>query len=322
MSTAAKLLKLKWELSNAESLREFKSWYTKKWKRDYPDLYEPRLFEKFNFKNMARRYIRRRRRRLTAKRAIALVSPIKAKRARYSKARSYKRKSKREMFSPATLTHPVGSSTSKNRTRTFNSTADGFQTRTLNIHELSVLSGSDNNRIDERQRDITNVRGWSIHAEIFNKSARPLYLHCAVVMPRGGSLITSSGWFRGEGQTRSVNADSGLSSLEWNNLGINSDEYVILKHKKYIITGGVDDADVQTFGKVNNNYKSNLRTLNFWVPFNRQLRYEDKSGTNCETKVFLVVWCDIMFSDAASLPIVNVLRWNCQETMYFKEPRN
>jgi len=212
-----------------------------------------------------------------------------------------------------------GTSTTK-RDRTFFIENQALSTRTLYVRNLTDIERTTTNDIDKRQRDIVNFRGVKLCFEIENNNTTvPLIWHYAVISPKGSNTDVSNvgnKLFRAsEGNQRFTSFGTALSSIEFDCLPINSDRWVILTHKKFMLGGRSNPgADQQTW----------FRTIQDYVKVNRQLRYNDDAtvGVQCETPILCVWWCDY-FSTAGGTSIVpSALQVSERHINYWNEPTN
>jgi hypothetical protein len=82
----------------------------------------------------------------------------------------------------------IGVGTAK-RTTTYNQTPADMLARTMYVREITAVQGATNldvfDRIDQRQRDIINLRGFKMCVEMQNTTGRPLLFNWAVISPKG-----------------------------------------------------------------------------------------------------------------------------------------
>lgn len=236
--------------------------------------------------------------------------------------RAYRRyRRSRQKFSRTHIGGPVGYGTAKKR-ETVRETQMIVQTRTLYRHELNTLPrdlGSIDN--SSRFRDIVNVRGWKICMEIANTASIPIYLNVAVLSSKQQQIGENANgdnfepdFFRDEGQRGVDFVDPNLSSIDYHCRPINSDKFVILKHKRYRLA---NDTGSNYQSGASNSYKN----INWWIPCRRQIRYEDGKETPETGEVKLVYWTDRFLSGVQQLPSTTA-QLNLRCITYFKEPKN
>lgn len=265
------------------------------------------------FKNMRlnlRRAMRRRprrpiyirpRRRLTVKRA---------------RASARTRESKRVKFSSTNIGNRVGTNTVK-----WAQVADitgQLVSRTLTSAEITDVSKTTTNAINERQRNIINCRGFTLQGNVRNYFGQDAIFHLAILHPRNASLITTTDFFRSHGGTeRNVDFSTSLSGTEFANYPINTGDMVVLRHYRMRLTPGITPAT-----GFQSQYGSSYRNFSFYVPLKRQLEYEDNLSTNCNHKVFLTYWIDYPSNLAGQITQAGCGYLNLEARMCFNEPQN
>lgn len=164
--------------------------------------------------------------------------------------------------------------------------------KTLYLQELTNIPKTTTNLTDERQRHVINMRGAKICFEVLSKwstTNAPIYFHVAVVSPKGQQVgVTATNFFRGNGATRGVDADSNLSSLQWNCLPINADNYTVLHHDKMML----GSSESSGTGEFKDPMRPNYMRYDKWVKINRQIRYMGNASTDCQHPVYVVYWFD------------------------------
>lgn len=108
---------------------------------------------------------------------------------------------------------------------------------------------------------------------------------------------------------------TGLSSVEFDCLPINSDEYRILMHKKMVLGGSGADSPFNT-----STMKKNYAKISFYYKLNRQLRFDGTEQSPVSDRIWLVWWCDEWFKDPGDLANVGRLQMQHFMTCYFREP--
>lgn len=125
-----------------------------------------------------------------------------------------------------------------------------------------------------------------------NKAVFPQWFHWAILTPKNDSDITTSNFFRSQGNTttaggdgRAVDFDTTLPGHKMHSMSINSDKYKIITHKKFLLRG--DDA----VGSFNNGTGYRYRQISQFIPINRQFRYDGSEGiVGSLTPMNLVFW--------------------------------
>ena len=213
---------------------------------------------------------------------------------------------------------PVGSGGAKRSIQLHDVT--DFPTKTLYSHEVTEIGKSSINSINQRQRDIINLRGVKYILELNSTSndLRPSIVNYAMISPKGGanvrdpvtpSSVTTVDFFRGFQTTRSQNFADTFSSVYLNQGVINSDKYNILMHKKCFIGGGNDTTP-------------RAKHITGYIPVNRQIRYDDGAINSCNSPIFFVAWQSFITDLATNSATPAVMSIAFERICYFKEPVN
>jgi len=234
----------------------------------------------------------------------------------YRGARWAARKAK---FSFKRIGNPVGLGTTK-RDESHNTAVLSRDTRSLYLYDLVRLSqGSD---INDRERQLVNIRGCKMCMQFTNTSNDNLYLNVALIAFKGGSQeasISTTDFFRAEGGlARSVNFDTTLDACEFHTLPINTDKYAVFQHKRYQLIPGsaVGGNKVALTGR-------NYMTLDWYRKINRQFRFDNATGNQPEDgQVWLVHWADKMDSESGQVVEVGQYTAKVRVISYFKDPKN
>jgi hypothetical protein len=286
-----KAIKGKVTLSAAETLREFSNWYNDTWKRDYPRAYNMRF-----------------------KRRVPASGRRSYKRRKYTAKRRYKKRSNRKrLFSKTRLGNRVGTATAKYQytlSDWFN-----YSSRTVAVIPLNEILKTTDNLITGRQRDIINLRGYRIQFHFKCNMPDFQYVNMAVIAPTEGITVGPSDFFKSEGSntTRYRDFALDLSSLQFAELPINSDKYLIMKHKRWVInrsTRGTGTAD--------------FRTYSTYIPVKRQLTFDPlSSGGNSgvNERTFMIWWTDGGGVPAGSAVSENALSVAASIVTVFREPK-
>jgi hypothetical protein len=145
-----------------------------------------------------------------------------------------------------------------------------------------------NGTMDEenlRTRDVLDYRGFSYELNIVNP-LDGVALHCniAVVSPKHSLIVDNVDWFRGQTNTRGVDFNVSLNSLDISKNAINTDKYNVLSHERYLIAPLNQGAPAQR-----NNGDANYMHIKKYIKVNRQIRYENNLPT---TPIFFLMWYD------------------------------
>lgn len=298
MVTFKDLVRYKTSLGKAESLREFGSWYQNKWKRDYPMAYS---------------------RRWNSKRRLMVTGRSRARVRQSKRVKRYRgtAKGKRAAFSKTNIGKRVGEATAKR----FGILADwqSLASRTKAIINLTGIPKSTAASLTARDRDIINLRGFQIHFDFQVLGTVYQYVNMAILSPKDALTVEDEDFFRTAGldSTRYVDFSNALSSMQFAHLGLNTDRYTVLLHKRWKVNTRIESASVNRgIGS------SDWRTYKTYVKVNRQISYDSASSQQCNDPIFMVIWTDQPGAIAASTPAPAVLQWASLITTYFKEPKN
>jgi len=165
--------------------------------------------------------------------------------------------------------------------------------RDLLIHNLSNIPIGDNTKIHTRDRATINLRGWRINfmVELLDNITREAVVNWAVLVPKAADAPETDDFFRSFGEPtstkRSSNFSTTLTGREMCYGKINTDMYYIIKHKRFTLTSPVGTNQDEQYG-------ANHKRIDTWIPFNRQLRFDDSQPTiTCTTPVYFVMWVDM-----------------------------
>lgn len=194
----------------------------------------------------------------------------------------------------------------------------------IRLLTLPKTADNDESVLNTRQRNIVNFRGVKIclHLDINTNATwngERMYFNCAIVSPKAESnLLTSidtAQFFRGQDGARFTSfIPTTLSGLDCRCLAINTDKYIVHRHKR-IIMGPWESTE----GK-------GEKTLEFYMPVKRQIRYES-SGDGEDLWVpegkdmWLVYWCSFGTETAASAGVASILNVRHRIVQFFREPK-
>lgn len=186
-------------------------------------------------------------------------------------------------------------------------------TRTLYSHVLNDTPQG--LALDERQRQIINLRGLKICMDVSNSNNRPTHFNWAIVSPKNQSDTNlTSRFFRGNGTTRSIDFGVNLQSAEFSCNPINADKYVVLTHQRHLL--GVPKNSNQDFADTRQSY---LR-VDRYIKIGRQFRFAG-NGDNYD-KLLLVYWFDGMLNAGGQLAIPQAVQMSLNCVSYFRDTRN
>lgn len=220
-------------------------------------------------------------------------------------------KKKRRVDGSNKVGDPMGKSEA-NRALVRTSSVAGRATRTLYSGDLIDINRATDHEIDERHRDIINLKGVKVCLEIKNNLDSPLYFNFAVVVPKydqSQNFVPTNDFFRNNQNGRGTDFSTGLSSLEFHCLPINADIYTILYHKRCLL--GPDGG--ATFNSAG---PPNFMVLSKWIGVNRQIRFENNDPVN--GRIQYVFWADSMEKAPADPSVINAFTISEHHVAYYR----
>jgi len=223
------------------------------------------------------------------------------------KRKSYKTQSARGMDR---IGEPVGSSTAKWDTLDVNYT--NMSPQTLNqIALLNVTKQSTNLNYDKRLKDQLNFRGIKVCMNFRCEGAlgtAKAMMNVAVISPKDqnalGAIVNDDFFRDPSGLQRSAQFGSpALKQLDYYCSAINTDKYIVHKHKRMII------------GPSNSTEGHKEKYISFYLPVKRQIRYKQNNSEPEGKNMFLVWW----FSASDGGTPADSVRFSYRVTRYFKE---
>jgi len=221
--------------------------------------------------------------------------------------RSFKSNKRARMFARTNVGESLGATTCKTHSIS-NTDIVGKNTRTLYTSSLcEIPKGTD---INERLRKHVNLRGFKVCFEVLNQNTDPLYLNVAVIHPKAttnGGQVDTNNFFRDTSANRARDFDIGMTGLEFHCLPINTDDYVVLKHKRFRL--GPMPTPSSSDPSITQNNSNNYMNIDWYIRLNRQVRWNnDEDDKPTDGDVYVVYWADKMFASASTLAVSNVLR--------------
>lgn len=221
-------------------------------------------------------------------------------------------------------------STSAKRDQILTSDVEIHSIRELHFFELTNISQQlTGERLNARQRALAVISGFKIRMLFMGQWPRPLVVNCAIVKPRqgAGSTVSVDGFFREYGgASRDVNFSTALSQIELANNPINTDKYIVLWRRRFMLGALSDTTDgtgvnlVENINQRNENAK-NYKYINKYFRLKRGIRYNDDSNTDAEQKVFFVHWADRLGVPAGSGSAQDGYTTQSSNITFFREPR-
>lgn len=234
-----------------------------------------------------------------------------------------RRKTARENFSPTNVGKPIGTSDCKIREVCNELATEG--TRTLRYCSLvEIPSGRDDT---ERERAVANLSGIKIAFSVDNLKATTadiMYFNFAVIAPKDNNCIApvtegtdlAADFFNTQGGVRSQrNRDfnTTLTALEFRSLPINTDKYVVLRHRRIKLMPRTNEA----MGKYQ-------RNLDMYIKMNRQMQWKTDEGEGDLrplNPVFAVWWGDFVNADDGTAGQANAFTRQIRVVNYFRDPK-
>jgi hypothetical protein len=173
------------------------------------------------------------------------------------------------------------------------------------------------NSINQRERQMVNMRGFKICIELRNIRDDPLYFNLAVIAPKGATATpVTPDFFRGSTDDRAIDFGTALTSNEFHCLPINTDKYVVLLHKRYRL-GPSPGATLYT-----NENSNNFLNIDRYVSLKRQLRWSKDEQSAESGRVYVVHWAAAFGASTGTLPAANSYSMSKRYISYWKEPKN
>lgn len=146
--------------------------------------------------------------------------------------------------------------------------------------------------LNQRERDICNLRGIKIFGHIRNVETTPLTVHMAILYPKFDttplSVDFNVDFFRDLGPVRGINFDTANNYIVQNR-PINPDRFVILKHRRFNLI-----SDTQATPQINEQSGKNYRNFKFYIKVRKQLRFRASENNPTNGRLFFAVWATPM----------------------------
>lgn len=317
--------------SKLESAREWYVWYKGRWRKDYPDLYEPMpSLSQMYWRGRAGRFGHSKYR-PNIYRRLTVTGRTKRRQRHYTRIKAGLRYRSKAQSPRLSIGEPVGYGVCKTATTSSNDhfTTDTdvqFPSNTLNAVNISDgIDKATTAQIDERERDIVNVRGYTLCLNIASrKMLEPLMFHWAIVAPKDSQNITGDAFLRGynEERTRDFKATdvTTLSGTDLARNPINTDAFTVFMHKKFLLhpiqaEGDTTNADYP-FIKSSN---TGMKTFQKYIRINRQMRFNGAAST---TPIYLCWWAASPFKKTSDPAGSTAYTMTYRVVAHFKEPKN
>lgn len=275
------------------------------------------------------------------KRAIVVTpSPRKRSRTRmmtvrYARPLKYRRRYRRRSAWKAAARREVGNRANMNNCKRSvnNLIANDLGKATRTIHQFPLIKIAKGTQIDQRLRQIVNMRGFKIELNMINVTQNLLICNWAVVHPKttgikvdeAGQTFPTQELFRGYNQSRSQNPTTTLAGVQWCNAKINTDQFAVLKRGRFILNPGRDAPVDPGTGEIIYfpEKGSNLRMKQLWVPLRRQCAWDTNISNDYPVdQVFFVYWLDAPMSPTGKLPQPDAVAIETRVIQYFRETRD
>lgn len=233
---------------------------------------------------------------------------------------AYKKRGESKAAKKKKIGEPPGTSNSKQRLIV----SDDMQVQTRSMHYANIveipIDDENHESRNKRERSVIKISGFKYCLHLQNLSDAPLLFHYAIVAPKNPfefGLGPGGDFFRDIGTpNRSKNFTTALTAQEFDCLPINTDKFVILKHKKFTIGPWKGSTGTARF---NDETLKNWAKVDGYEKLNRQIRYDTTGSTQEANPVYFIYWCDKMMAAANSPVVVDALHVQRKLVTYFRE---
>lgn len=225
--------------------------------------------------------------------------------------------------------HRVGASNCKRRL-ILQGGWQAYPKATLNQTNLTQIGavGTTPGDLDNRQRNLVNLRGFRFDFELRNKLVYACYCNIAVVSPKDNDSIIDNDFFRANGSDeRAINFTDGRaeSAVFMHMAAINTDKYNVLMHHRFTLGGrqdgsGGSDPAFQSSGTL-----TSYRRYHKYLPVNRQIRFDNNTSIQPESgNCYLIWWFNRMGESATIVPETpaNTCDFGVRAVTYFRDSAN
>jgi len=195
------------------------------------------------------------------------------------------------------------------------------QTRVNGIlFSVDLTQVSFGQEINQRERGMINCRGIKFDLNFQNLSgSSACYINVALLCPKAtsiGDAVTNTAFFRSNGINRQIDYTTGLAPFDKWTLNINTDEYIVLWHKKKILAPNSTQSAAEAM-----NLKNSGWYLKRYTKIGRQIRYANpESDTATDGRMFLVYWGGTYGAVDETTP--GSFQYCSKIVHYFKDPKN
>ncbi|AXH77887.1 MAG: capsid protein [Tethyvirus abatis] len=208
----------------------------------------------------------------------------------------------------------VGSSTAKS----CSINRIGFNNEdTRKLYQFQLWNIVKGQAIDNRERDIVNLRGYRFNCEFVNRfNTAPLQGHICVLVPKALTpTISTTDFFRAHKDSRAEDFNVGRTSIEFMKWPVNTDKYHILMHHRFTLAPSNASEPYNTMGP------KNWYSYSRYLPIKRQIRYDGSSNADNTMNISLCYWFDYFGQTAGATSAVNAVGIGHDVTAYFREPK-
>lgn len=243
--------------------------------------------------------------------------------------RRYKRRgsARRSRFSKRAIGERIGSSSAKVAQHSADHVLRATRTLYLvDVCNIQHVSGAET--IDKRERNLINLRGVKVCAEVRNLGNKPLYFNLAMICPKQDGLSDvdiASNFFRSNGM---LSTERGvgfgrtdlLNSVDYHCKPLNTDKMTVIMHKRYTLAG-LTATNSTTSGYGSQTGKT-YAFIQKYRKIGRQIRYDSVTDVNpINGNVFLAYWFDTMGSKRTTAAVADQAEIAYDLLTYFRDPR-
>lgn len=167
--------------------------------------------------------------------------------------------------------------------------------------------------IDKRARGLCYISGFKLNIIYQNKRATPVILRWAVVHPKGGQSFSTAGFFRAWGTSRDLDFGGATTCIQANNLPISSDRFHVLAQGKKQLNA-VNNPNVWNEQRGGNHF-----FLRRWIRLKRQIRYNDDSTEDAESRIYFCYWVNNIIGTVSQS--ADSFEVQSEIVTYFRDPK-
>lgn len=211
------------------------------------------------------------------------------------------------------------SGTSNSKTYSLNS-AESFSSR--QIVALSMLEGiGQGDFINQRERQHIDLAGIKMFLNFRNKTDTAVFLNYGVLGIKNTRTIPESinpiGFFRSNGTSRTGDFDTTISSVTMHNQAINTDDYIVLMHKRKCLASRQSG----TGGDWQTNKDSSYLDVAKYLRIKRQIRYAASDGEPTDTPIYFFYFITAHGGGPGAPILPDQGDFSGRFVIYFNEPK-